>query len=291
MRKLDRPSLASTELFDASINGMPVGADRTKFQSNRSHVVADFDKYTSATTTKTWCHLPRVPIGRGETLVCGALSKTDLVSLYDDFVVGRGGRPREIYDQIKLSSFGECPYCGGVGDIGSAGELGTLDHFLPKARFPAYSVLPENLIPACRTCNAGKSSRFPTDENLQPLHPYLDEDHFFEEVWIVASVREETPIVVDFEVDAPPNWSVKDQSRIKKHFENCNLASRYRARVHEELTPLISQRKSTLRVLSVDQFRGHLEVISGESELPINGWKRTLYRGLAASNWFCSTPF
>lgn len=291
MRRLDVPPYASAHLFDVSVAGLADAELRAKFEANRPRVLEAFQLFESNSQTKTWCNLPRAAHGHPDAIVVGVLSKRELVSLYDEGVVKSSGEPRRIYDQIKVSARDECPYCGGVGEIGEEGELGTADHFLPKAYFPTYSVLTANLVPACQVCNKGMGASFPTDENLQPLHPYLDEDHFFNTKWLFASVRPGEPLIVDYSVVPPADWSEKDTLRVTAHFKACKLASRYRSRVWSEISPLISQRRSSLRTLSPDQFREHLNVAADEPRLPINGWKRVLYSGLASSNWFCEEEF
>ena len=44
-----------------------------------------------------------------------------------------------------------CPFCG-------RDQVGTLDHYLPKSRYPELSVLGANLVPACETCNRLKGT-------------------------------------------------------------------------------------------------------------------------------------
>lgn len=235
--------------------------------------------------SKSWCNLPRAALGHRDAIIFGTLTKGELVNAYNKGVVKSKGRPQEIYDELKLAAHEECPYCGGIGMIGA------LDHFLPKSRFPAYTVLPLNMIPACTDCNSRMGSNFPTIQNLQPMHPYLDEAHFFDEKWTTASVRNLDPIVVDFDVDPPARWSKVDRQRVEQHFEDCNLKKRYRARVWQELAPLISQRKTTLKDLSSKSFSDHLLITANEAALSINGWKRTLYYALANTDWFCKKCF
>jgi hypothetical protein len=291
MRKLNPPNYAAMELYDAAVAGLSDDGLRAKFEENRDHIIAAIGDFDSETTTKTWCNLPRAAHGHSGAIIVGNLTKAELVALYDDGVVRSNSRPRTIYDQIKLAAYNECPYCGGIGEMGEEGELGTADHFLAKARFPAYSVFALNLVPACQVCNRGMGSNFPTDPNLQPLHPYLDELHFFNEKWTIAAVREGDPIVVDFDVNPPAAWPLKDRLRVSQHFIDCNLRTRYRSRVPQELSPLVSQRRTTLSTLSSNDFREHLLVVANVSTLPINGWKRTLYKALAESDWFCEMDF
>lgn len=292
MKRLSAPPYESIYLYDVSVAGITDVLLRAKFLDNRPTVVEAYGRFDESSLTKTWSDLPRAAHGQPEAIVSGTLSKGELMSLYDDGVVKSRGEPRNIYDQIKLSARDECPYCGGIGEMGQDGELGTADHFLPKAYYPPYAVLPLNLVPACQVCNNGMGASFPTDENLQPLHPYLDDAHFFEEKWTSATIRhEEEPLVVDFEARPPTAWPEKDRRRVTAHFEACKLGRRYRSRVWTELAPLIAQRKSTLYDLSPDQFQEHLTVIANLPNLPINGWKRTLYFALAQSVVFCETDF
>lgn len=291
MRSLPAPPYAAMHLYDLSVAGLSDPALKAKFIADRAYVEAAFDAFDNETISKTWCNLPRAAHGNPGAIIFGGLSKAELVSLYDDGVVKSRGEPRTIYDKIKLAARDECPYCGGIGEMGLEGELGTADHYLPKARFPAYSILALNLVPACYVCNKGMGSSFPTDPNLQPIHPYLDDAHFFTEKWTTATVREEEPVVVDFDVAPPAHWPDKDRYRVRQHFADCKLGNRYRSRVSQEIVPLVSQRKTTLQTLGPEQFRDHLLTVANEAGLPINGWKRTLYCALAASDWFCERDF
>ena len=288
MKKLEAPAYAATDLYDKSVAGLSDAALRTKFVENRPQVVEAFDAFNSASLTRTWCNLPRAAHGQSNAIIVGNLSKAELVGLYDDGVVRSKGEPRKIYDQIKLSAYGECPYCG----IGELGEVGIVDHFLPKALFPSYSVLPLNLVPACQVCNKCMGSSFPTEPNRQPLHPYLDEDHFFYQKWTTGTLREDgPPWVMDFDVDPPPDWPAIDRERVMQHFKVCKLKERYRSHVQGELTLLGDQRNTTLRAFSADDFRDFLLVNANQPSLPINGWKRTLYSVLVGSAWFCEREF
>lgn len=61
-----------------------------------------------------------------------------------------------------------CPMCGSL-------HTTSLDHFLPKARYPEFHVYSRNLVPACN-CNQRKGTkhrgRLPGE---RPLHPYYDD--------------------------------------------------------------------------------------------------------------------
>jgi hypothetical protein len=62
-----------------------------------------------------------------------------------------------------------CPACG------EAGRPNTLDHYLPKRKYPHFCVTPLNLFPMCDACQAEKHEK--TGDAHDPrffLHPYFD---------------------------------------------------------------------------------------------------------------------
>ncbi|WP_186134481.1 HNH endonuclease [Burkholderia gladioli] len=284
MKRLPVPTFDDLELFDACVGEMDEVTEKI-FTKNRPHIQAAANDFRAQSATRTWCHLPRARHGHREDLIAGDLSKGVMMDLYDEGVVKSSGRPRDIYDKLLVAAQGRCPYCA---EIGTAR---TLDHYLPKARFPALSVHPSNLIPACRDCNTDAGAGFPTSLHFQPIHPYLDKDCFFLERWVRAEVVRCDPVVVTFSASPPVHWSAVDQQRATQHFMDCQLSDRFSNQVAGELAPLIQQRKSSLSVFSSAQFETHLRVIAENDNLLLNGWKRTMYLALCESNWFCSADF
>lgn len=284
MKKLTPPVFSELELFDACIDEMSEYTAKA-FTESRTNIQAAAGVFAAQSATQTWCNLPRARHGHREVIVAGTLSKGDLMDLYDEGVVNSKGRPRDIYDQILVAAQNQCPYCAGIG------TTRTLDHYLPKAKFPALSVHPHNLVPACRDCNTDAGAGFPVSLNLQPIHPYLDKDCFFLERWVHAEVIRCEPVVVRFFARPPVHWSDVDRQRAIKHFSDCNLKDRFSNQVAGELHPLILQRKSSLAVFSSFQLKTHLSVIADDEALLLNGWKRTMYLALSESDWFCSANF
>lgn len=89
-----------------------------------------------------------------------------LENFYD--VMVRFGIPKEVTDypssitqQLILDEFNKinagmyvCPACDGTWmEPTSTGIYGSIDHFLPRSKYPALSVHPFNLIPICMICN------------------------------------------------------------------------------------------------------------------------------------------
>lgn len=64
--------------------------------------------------------------------------------------------------------FKSCPLCGSLGGR-------SLDHALPRSLFPEFSILRENLVPACTICNTDEKGG--TYRGRRPerfIHPYYD---------------------------------------------------------------------------------------------------------------------
>ena len=297
MKRIVAPTCSVSDLFDECVQGMSNAGLRDRLNAQKKLFEASNLEYATHSGSQTWCHLPKAAHAHPEQIIFGDLRKDELVDLYTTGMVRSRGAARKVYDQIKLLALGECPYCGGCGEFVDEDEgededgIGTLDHFLPKARFPAFSILPANLVPACGVCNKGMGSSFPTDPNHQPLHPYFDAPHFFDEKWTTATISEEDPVTVSFGVNAPVMWDEKDKQRVLQHFKDCKLSQRYRAKVTFDLSSLVEQRKNSHRNLPPVEFRAILRDVADNTALPINGWRRTLYHSLAESGWFCSYDF
>lgn len=71
---------------------------------------------------------------------------------------------------LRESSRSVCPMCGSLG-------TGTLDHILPQAHYPEFSVYSKNLVPAC-SCNIKRKDCYKgvnnSLEEVRVLHPYYD---------------------------------------------------------------------------------------------------------------------
>jgi hypothetical protein len=285
MRQLELPTVKMDELLTLCFNEVSDAAQKNRYEGNRIVIQGAAILFDAATDTTSWCELARVPKGHSDEVVIGDLTKSELTSLYTDYLVGSKGAARRMYDQIKASANGKCPFCGGIGHVR------TLDHYLPKAHFPQYAVLPSNLVPCCRDCNTEKHGEFTKSRDHQPLHPYLDKSEYFNQKWTTATVIRTEPIVISFSANPPPNWPQEYQNRVKSHFEDYDLAIRYGTEAAVEIAILLDQRRSGLHHFSSDAFRSHLLDIANSNSMPVNGWKRTMYFSLANTEWFCNADF
>ncbi|RBP25364.1 hypothetical protein DET55_114116 [Bacillus mycoides] len=91
---------------------------------------------------------------------------------------------RNIVERKFLTNERVCPYCDWY-EIEIAGV--SIDHFLPKSKFPLFSIYPKNLVMSCPTCNDRIKRHY---IKLSIFHPYYDEvANYFKllEIYIVIS--------------------------------------------------------------------------------------------------------
>ena len=124
-----------------------------------------------------------------------------------------------------------CPTCDGIWmENTSTGILGSIDHFLPRSKYPALSVHPVNLLPICSVCNEK------IKEDKDPLtnghHRTLPETFYFHRnaarnfvslqvttpKWIICDDGRCTPsqlLLFDDIFDIPGRWQ-KDVDEIDR---------------------------------------------------------------------------
>jgi hypothetical protein len=285
MRQLSRPNINPNDALITCIGGVSDVPTKAHYEANQAHLKQGIIDFEAATAAFNWCSLPRVPNGSPTQIIVGSLTKEQLTKLYSDHMVRSTGAARQMYDDILVAANGKCPFCAGIG------HAKTLDHYLPKANFPLYSIVPTNLVPCCRDCNSEKLNAFPTSTEAQTIHPYLDNAHFFTEKWTFATVIKTEPISIHFETCPPTNWAVADQHRVACHFKDYDLASRFSIEAATEISILVDQRRTIYKNYSAVEFRSILAEQGQTPSVPINGWRRTLYTALADTAWFSEIEF
>lgn len=285
MRQLTAPEHDTMDTYDtcvADVNDLNL---RQLYSQNRPVIAqakADFDR---ASTTASKANLPRMARGNPTAIVAGGLSKQQLMDLYTSHMAGADGDAREVYDDLLISSGGICPFCGGLG------QVWTLDHYLPKAYFPLFSVFPVNLVPCCRDCNSGKNATFGVHPHEQTIHPYLDQAKLFAERWVVAEVTKTDPVVVTYKCEPPAGWSNVEKQRVWHHFEGYKLSYRFGVQARAEVAKVVQIRAGSFKGLSPEAYRDFLLDNANSADFDLNGWSRTMYNALANADWFWRSDF
>lgn len=274
MMRMSEPQYSFEIVLDECCKGV-TGNDvlRKKVVENKSELLKQGTLYSQSAKSGV-LHIIQPPINSSkgvDYVVINNLYKSDLIKIYEQYFVGETKPARKIYDAILSASKEVCPFCGGVG-ISSV-----LDHFLPKALFPAFSVLPLNLVPICNDCNEDyKKEKFAKLCKEQYIHPYLSHQRFFDEQWIFTKYNAgHGDDVGEFEyfVNPPEKWCLVDKERVKQHFVDFGLAKRYAIKAAGSLAPILQQ----IRMLKSFENIDSVNIISiiktwEEAAVFVNHW-------------------
>ena len=191
-------------------------------------------------------------------------------------------------DLLKRISVARCPFCG-------ISESSTLDHYLPKEKFPEFSVFPKNLVPSCAVCNTRKRDRI-LDKGtnarmfLHPCYDLIPDTAFL----VVRARMEADALILSYRLTQPAGMALRTFQHLWSHFNELDLADRYRRMGLEHLGgQYLALRRAYGPGEDAERVAGKLiegaedfEELSGP-----NYWLAKLYRALAGNNDFCDGGF
>jgi len=221
------------------------------------------------------------------------LKYKDFRNLYSNYLSKKEKPGRVIYNYLlSLSDGGLCPYC-------EISEITSLDHVLPKSSFPQYSIFSQNLVPSCTRCNSmGKLDIISSSELDQIIHPYLDNNIYFNEQWINIKFFDQKGLDADsfagvdsliYYVDTPESWLSSQKQKASFNFATFSLGERFSVNAAKELERIKdmyqdrSSLRRTKRLLNNLNDNDILEIIitsRSDTKLSINHWKSILYKAL-----------
>ena len=201
-------------------------------------------------------------------------------------MLDKGRSHQAIRDEIlSFARSDKCPYC-------NVTTVDSLDHVLPTSVYPEFSVLAQNLVPACTRCNRkkGQACFKASGENL--IHPYFVQMPCDPILFARVVVETET---VTWKYYLQQNGSVDDESfeQINNLFVLLDLANLYhRSSVDEILDKLgsIDVVYNAHGAAGVQEYlkRDADSVRDNQGE---NYWKTVILRALAESSAFCDRGY
>jgi len=248
---------------------------RSKMNGIHSHVSAATAEYLSKASSQKMYELqPHKGVN--------GVSGKDLVSMFDRLRRSKDGRP--YYLKIReIPKYGKCPYC----DIG---VVQSLDHYLPKEKFPVYSVAPFNLVASCSWCQTEKGTYSPNSEGEQILHPYFDDLNA--EIWLQAKIVQDVNVGFQYFSSPPTQWTEELKERTWTHLSRLNLFSLYSHNAGSRITEIRHNLNTIHSLGGQDAVKEHLteDLASREAE-HLNSWVSAMYRATTDSDWFCDGGF
>ncbi|MBU2068788.1 MAG: hypothetical protein KKE08_19555 [Gammaproteobacteria bacterium] len=285
MRAINPPNISLNDVLNTCIGSISSDELSTKLNAIIPSLMFAERDYIIKVATSDLFQIPAFTRG-DHAIVTGNVTKKELKDLYSSHMVPASKPARVYYDQIKmLAPLSICPFCG-------FGHVTTLDHYLPKAKYPLLSVLPNNLVASCTDCNKGKNDETASTKQQQCLHPYYDQGHYILEQWLYAEVEESSPASLKFNVNPPAHWSHDDKVRIQTHFTSFKLANRFRVQAATELPVLKGELEYDFTSAHTNGVRQALQrKFFAASSQHVNWWKSAMYQALANSDWYCSGGF
>jgi hypothetical protein len=285
LRRISPPTVNAEDLFITCVNSISNMDLRARLLSLLPDITNAAIEYSIQGHLQSLYTIAACNV-KDEDIVIGQVTKKELKSTYSDHMAPQSKPARNVYDLIMATApRRRCPFCG-------LGVASTLDHYLPKAKFPLLSVTPLNLVPACKDCNHGKQASIATEQSKQTLHPYFDREELERDQWLFADLSPTTPPVLEFKAIPPHDWPAVDKQRVITHFESYGLDVRFSVESSNELASL----REILSILwesdGVDGVRDLLTVSAqGKRRQHANSWETAMFQALAGSDWYCDGGF
>ncbi|GIF44246.1 HNH endonuclease [Actinoplanes xinjiangensis] len=278
MWSLPKPQHTAQETYEAAISRMRDKDLHAVYRSATGTVTAAAANYAAAAEQGLAHAL------LGEHFEAGAVTRKQMITLYDDRMAHPKGPARHIYNAIRARApYDRCPSCGHR-------DARTLDHVLPKTKFPALAVTPLNLVPACHECNKRKGNQVAASAETAAVHPYYDS--FDTDRWLHAAVEQDRPPAVRYFVEAPQHWAAADQARARHHFDGFGLGALYTAQAAQELANLEYRLGRLAAAGGADGVRDFLQENADSCRhARLNSWQTAMYVALSESDWFCDGGF
>ena len=273
MYSLEKPIISYAEVLDACISGVtdPIAKlELSKAKLALLNLAADYDRQGNASALYA--------LNKTEHIYSDEFSES-LKKLYSGQFRRLNALARDFYNKLVNSvPHKRCPMCG-------VGTVTTLDHYLPISKFSHFSVLPLNLLPACKDCNTNKLSRIPVASGEQTLHCYFD--NFEGGRWLHAVLNELEPPVISYYVAAPITLGPFAQERLSVHLQALKLHVLFSSNASNELSVLFRRMKGLNSIGGSDAVRAYLiEESRLQCSIRVNSWQTAMYFALAESEWF-----
>ncbi|HGS7001900.1 TPA: HNH endonuclease [Klebsiella variicola subsp. variicola] len=286
MNKITYPNINCDDLFSTCLLSVSNGNQdyKNRMESIAENISTQWRCFDDRIAPKSLHEFSPCQPRRVNQIIAGEVTKKDLKDLYTVYMLKINSDARKVYDKLRASAKGGlCPLCGIYG-------VETLDHYLPKARYPLFSVHPKNLVPACEHCNGAKSDDILKVASDQTLYPYHDDIKFYNTDWIKASITAQHGILVfDFHVAPPLQWLEVERKRVINHFTKFELRQKYVRNSSQFVSTITADIRRILLNGDYIAVKNHYaELVSA---VKFNSTLRAMYHALSINDDICSGRF
>ncbi|WP_371069327.1 hypothetical protein [Sediminibacillus sp. JSM 1682029] len=273
MRTLPKPSFSTGEVLLKCISNYSDTELLNRFTNSKEEIV-DWSNFLEEKINNNEVYTIEEGVTPRE------ITDTEMVKVYKDKFSKQKQPGRTYYDKLMNLPINDmCPICG-------YRTVDSLDHYLPKEKYPIFSISPINLIPTCMGCNKKKFSDAPTRPEEEYIHPYFD--NIENDLWLYAEIIEELPISVLYKVKPHNSWDDVMSERVTKHFKRFKLGQLYSSYASEELSGKIFSLKQSFEQGGTSVVKRELQKeVESLRFSHVNSWKTALYTALYESDWFC----
>lgn len=212
------------------------------------------------------------------TLGAMALTKAQKKTLIDGYD-GRSAEMKrllgDMVDSLPPANRDLCPYC-------SLDTNPELDHFLPKAKFPEFSLHGRNLFPICGPCNRRKLNRIKSTPGGERYFLYPRSEPAVCPVLEAELEFAAGKVRVAYRIDgAAAGLAGPELAQVTRHYDTLKLAGRYAKRAHSHLASV----KADLAGAPPERVERMLASLVDTAAIgePPNGWKPALFRAVGAN--------
>lgn len=263
--KLPLPEINDIDLIETIVKERSKEPNKTYFTTYKDKWVVRAREYSDH-------------CGNPENIVTSAIdadSKDKFINLYNS---PKGIVKTGIINILRNHTLKFCPFCG------EAGSPATLDHFLPKDKYPEYSILSANLVPMCDKCQgagAKGSKVLDTHSKRLFLHPYYDSIEDLE--ILVLTIKPPYDKGTDFELNVNDNITDTELKALcERHIKTLLISQRYRNYFSDEYVRL---KKLVKQLLKKGKNPDDLPVIihsfyEKEVLVSVNYWDAVFYKSV-----------
>lgn len=262
-------------VFDLVVRSTQSAEVRQRLAGERARVLAGSGEYTEAAGTGTLGQLDP------SRFMLPNVLPSEMVDLYER--LRDNTLPRAVYTALmSRNSFRRCAYCGDR-------DATTLDHYLGKASFGVFAVLPANLVPACMPCNSARAAReLRTRATPNTLHPHYDDLASIR--WLRARIVDRGGPVARLYADPASVSTPFLRARSAEHLTALNLKRYFKLKAAQELAGLDEVLPDMLARQGISAVIEHLSVQARQRSVSrMNCWERALFEALAEDDWYLTT--